>query len=235
MWNFYNYFCKTPLQNDLSLLYCIHKYKSGVWEVSALIWQKSDIRTVTAKEYEEAAAALDPVKKARLSKTRQRKERLRTVAADMLARRMLAEALGLSANGLDFSYSENGNPLPVGGYYFSLSQSEDLVAAVISPSPVGIHLEKIREIDTVCARKYFTAGEISYIFGHEPTDQEWKDRVGEPGVRMRYYEIYTAKRAVAKCRDTDLSHIKQTDTTRMEFTHHLDPEDYVITVYEAPQ
>ena len=62
-----------------------------------------DIRTFTAAEYDAACAEMDATKRARLEKTRQKKDRLRTVLADALARRMLAEALGCRTDEVEFA------------------------------------------------------------------------------------------------------------------------------------
>ena len=58
-----------------------------------MIWKCLDIRRFTTSEYHAAYQHLDDVKRARIEKTRQRKDRLRTVAADALARQMLGDGL----------------------------------------------------------------------------------------------------------------------------------------------
>ena len=53
-----------------------------------MIWKCLDIRKYTNSEYLAAYQMLDDTKRARIERTRQRKDRLRSVAADALARRM---------------------------------------------------------------------------------------------------------------------------------------------------
>ena len=101
-----------------------------------MIWKCLDIRAFTTSEYLAAYQNLDDVKRARVEKTRQRKDRMRTVAADALARRMLGEAMGVSPEAIRFVYAENGKPsVAGGGYEFSISHSDNLVVVAVHTGP----------------------------------------------------------------------------------------------------
>ena len=194
-------------------------------------WHFSDIRTQSESDYLAAWNALDPEKRARVDKIRQRKDKMRTVFADRLARELLSEALGREAGEIEFSYGEFGKPLlKGGGYFFNVSHSEDVVAAAVSERPIGIDIERIRDISPFIAKKYFCHNEQVYLFGHDPRDSDF-ERVLSPEARMRFFELWTAKEAYLKCRGTGMTHVKTVDTTAFTFERHLLPDDYIVTIF----
>ncbi len=190
-----------------------------------------DIRTFTAAEYDAACAEMDATKRARLEKTRQKRDRLRTVLADALARRMLAEVLGCRTAEVEFSYTETGKPyLKNGGLHFSISHSEDLVAVAIADKPIGVDIEKIRTVIPRTAKKYFCGDERLYLFGHEPRDVDY-DSVPTPDVLVRFFEIWTAKEAYLKADGEGLSGLRHVNSRSFPVKRHLLAEDYLLTVY----
>lgn len=198
-----------------------------------MVWRCKDIRLLTEEEYFSAYERTDPIKKARLEKTRQRKDRYRTVVADRLARNMLAEVLGCAPDDVPFAYEENGRPyVPNSAYRFNISHSENLVAVAVHTADVGIDVERIREVPMAMARKYFCADENLYLFGHEPQDTDFAS-VASPDVLLRFFEIWTAKEAYLKSMGRGLTHLRSVNTTLFKFERHLLEEDYLLTIYVA--
>lgn len=196
-----------------------------------MIWKCLDIRKYTNSEYLAAYQMLDDTKRARIERTRQRKDRLRSVAADALARRMLADAMGCRPEDVLFSYAENGKPSVTGSRYeFSISHSDDLVAVAVHTGPVGIDVEHIREVSPRLAKKYFCDDENFYIFGHEAKDSDF-EHMASTDIRMRFFEIWTAKEAYLKCIGEGLSHLRTVNTTRFPFERHLIDNEYLVTIY----
>ena len=195
-------------------------------------WHFTDIRMKSLTDYTAAFHALTPEKRARVDKIRQKKDKMRTVFADALARELLSEALGCAPDALEFTFGEYGKPLLKGGeYFFNVSHCEDIVVAAVDDSPVGIDVERIREISPYIAKKYFCHNEQVYLFGHVPRDADF-ERVLSPEARMRFFELWTAKEAYLKCRGTGMTHVKTVDTTLLSFERHLLSEDYLVTIYK---
>ena len=196
-----------------------------------MIWKSLDIRRYTNSEYLAAYQNLDDSKRARIERTRQRKDRLRTVLADDLARHMLGEAMGISPNAVCFSYAANGKPsVAGGGYEFSISHSDDIVVVAINEGPVGIDVEHIREVSPRLARKYFCDDENFYVFGHEPKDVDF-EHMASTDIRMRFFEIWTAKEAYLKCLGEGLSHLRSVNTTLYPFERHIIDNEYLVSIY----
>ena len=195
-------------------------------------WHFTDIRTLCEADYTAAFNALAPEKRSRVDKIRQRKDKMRTVFADRLARELLSEALSCEANELDFVYGEYGKPLLKGDkYFFNISHCEDVVVAAVSERPIGIDVERIREISPYIAKKYFCLNEQIYLFGREPRDADF-ERPLSPDARVRFFELWTAKEAYLKCRGTGMTHVKTVDTTAFTFERRLLPDDYLVSIYE---
>lgn len=197
-----------------------------------MIWYISDVRNLSHEEYEEAYRQMDETKRMRVDRMRQKKDRLRSVAGDSLARSVLSRELKCSDTEITFTYDENGKPRVKGNpLFFSLSHSEDLVACAVSKNPIGVDIEQIRDVSPRLARKYFTEEEQEYLFGHAPKDVDW-DGVLTPPERLRFFEIWTAKEAYLKCIGKDLSHLRSFNTLNMQFERHLLKEDYILTIYQ---
>lgn len=196
-----------------------------------MIWEYLDIRRYTNSEYLAAYQNLDDAKRARVERTRQRKDRLRTVLADDLARRMLGKAIGCAPEAVRFVYAENGKPsVAGGGYEFSISHSDDIVAVAIHEGPVGIDVEHIREVSPRLAKKYYCADENFYVFGRDPRDVDF-EHMASTDIRMRFFEIWTAKEAYLKRIGEGLSHLRTVNTTHYPFERHLIDNDYLVTIY----
>lgn len=196
-----------------------------------MLWRSADIRVFTDAEYQTAYSMLDDIKRARVEKIRQRKDRMRTVFADFLARQLLSEVLKKPPQAIRFAYTPLGKPLLAdGSYHFNISHSEDMVVACVNDAPVGIDIEKINDINPKIALRFFAPAELLYLFGHEPKDADL-EKILSPDARLRFFEIWTAKEAYLKRSGEGMTHVKTVDTTVLNFKRHLLPNDYIVSIY----
>lgn len=79
--------------------------------------------------------------------------------------------------------SEEGAPLPSGGYYWSLAHKSEYVAGVVADFPIGMDVEKIRS----CAPG---------LYRMAADETEWK--LGETVDDLLFFRYWTAKEAVLK-------------------------------------
>ena len=200
-----------------------------------MVWRFLDIRNFSESEYSTAFLMMDGAKKARVEKIRQKKDKMRTVLGDYLARALISEVLGKEPYTLRFTYGEYGKPsLMDEVLYFNVSHCEDIVVAAVSEKPIGIDVERIREISPFIAKKYFCPREQHYLFGHDARDTDFEHPL-TPDARMRFFELWTAKEAYLKCRGTGMTHVKNVDTTLRFFRRHLLPSDYLVSIYEEKE
>lgn len=131
-------------------------------------------------------------KKYIIAKKEQKKRQ--SLSARALLQRLLSENFeNLSINKLIFN--DNGAPILEGdkSLYVSLSHSENMVAAAVSDLPVGIDVEKIREISQKTASKVCSADEVSFVL------------VGD---RADFFRVWTLKEAYVKAIGTDFCGMK---------------------------
>lgn len=85
--------------------------------------------------------------------------------------------------------NDAGAPLPSNGYYWSLAHKSDYVTAVVADVPIGIDIEKIREV---------TPG----LYQKIASEEEW--RLGNENREHLFFRYWTAKEAVLKVAGTGI-------------------------------
>lgn len=103
-------------------------------------------------------------------------------------RRAAREALVLSAGYSELTLGplekdKNGAPLPSNGIYWSLTHKSDFVAAVCSPHPVGIDIERLRQVSRGLEERIASPDE----WGLAPSVDQ-----------LLFFRFWTAKEAVLK-------------------------------------
>lgn len=121
------------------------------------------------------------------------KDKITSLAAELLIRKEATKTLGITDKDISFSYNEFGKPYLSNypEYCFSISHSEQCIAFTGSNCPIGIDVEKASKHDLDIAEKFFTAGELKYIQENENKD-------------IAFYDIWTKKEAYAKMLGTGL-------------------------------
>ena len=114
-------------------------------------------------------------------------DRRRTVAGELLARRLLAQRLGCGEGEVPLRWDEMGKPtVDAAGVYVSVSHSGPYAVCAIADVPVGVDVEVVRSADEKFMRRVCSEAEMAYI------------RVGDDGDCARFWEIWTAKEALFK-------------------------------------
>ena len=110
------------------------------------------------------SALLSPDERVRAERYRLDRDRDRFVAGRAGLRRILASEIGADPAALLFAYSKGGKPSLIGGPHFSLSHSQDLAALAVSPDrPLGLDIERVRQIDEDIAGRFFAADEAARL------------------------------------------------------------------------
>lgn len=90
----------------------------------------------------------------------------------------------------DFELKRNeyGKPYAEGDLHFNISHSDNILVLVTDSSPVGVDVERIREIDLNVTRKFATESEREYIFAGETDLEKYR----------RFFTVWTLKEAYIK-------------------------------------
>lgn len=116
--------------------------------------------------YNHLLAMASEEKRRRIEKFIHKADAYRTLLADAIVRRQLAEWLQLDAAAITFSSNAYGKPFAVQatGLHFNTTHSERWVAAVFNENPCGIDVEHIKSSDPLAlAKRYFSRLEYEAI------------------------------------------------------------------------
>ena len=131
---------------------------------------------ITAEQYHTAYQAMDSVRKARCDRLRDNEAKRLCIAADMLARKMLAKEIKTTPESLEFYTDPNGKPF-VKGYdiNFSVSHSGNIAMCAVSHYPIGADIELVcdppeRVMKRVCpngcgTRRFFEIWTMTESYG----------------------------------------------------------------------
>lgn len=146
-----------------------------------------DIRELTDEAAHAVMDMMDETRRRRVADIAGEDDRKRTVAGELLARRMLAEKLGCGEKNVPLTWDELGKPaVEKAGVYVSVSHSGAWAVCVTADMPVGVDVEVVRSAQEKFMRRVCSEQEMACI------------RPGSDGDCRRFWEIWTAKEALFK-------------------------------------
>lgn len=146
-----------------------------------------DIRQLDETAMARTVAMMDEERRRRVSDIAGEDDRKRTVAGELLARRVLAARLGCGEEAVPLGWDDTGKPaVDAEGVYVSVSHSGPYAVCAAAAVPVGVDVEVIRSTDEKFMRRVCSEPEMAYI------------RVGDDGDCARFWETWTAKEALFK-------------------------------------
>ena len=135
-----------------------------------------DIRELTEDAAQTVMGMMDETRRRRVADIAGEDDRKRTIAGELLARRMLAQTMGCAEKDVPLQWDELGKPsVEKDGVYVSVSHSGPWAVCVTADAPIGVDVEVVR-----------SEQEMAYI------------RSGDDGDCQRFWEIWTAKEALFK-------------------------------------
>ena len=190
------------------------------------------------QQYVKMYHAADAERRARADRFRYEDDRRRCLCADMLARRMLAEASGKAPDKIAFTIGHKGKPSADVPFYFNLSHSGDYVLCAVSDKPIGVDIEQVKPFRAGLVGRYLTEAEAAYVWKDVTSDD---GIVTAPEICTRFYRTWTAKEAYVKMTGTGIS----TDLKAVAFDPEActvcgnalfapdAPEGYVISIVKS--
>lgn len=188
-------------------------------------WLSCKISAFSREDYDRAYRQLSPSRKEHIDRFRLPGDKSRSLAGQLLAEKLLAQAYNLTDVQLD--REENGRPALIGcDLFVSIAHCEDMVVCAVSKRPVGIDVERIRPIDLAAARHVCVEEELDYLLGGKPAEP---GLCQDPETLKRFYEIWTAKEAYFKKCGTGITNLKSVNILPME-RQCFQEEDYFIQI-----
>jgi 4'-phosphopantetheinyl transferase len=133
--------------------------------------------------------------------------RIRFIAGRAALRGILARCVGASPESLGFEYSERGRPrlaTPTVDFDFNLAHSDDLGLLAVSPHPVGVDLERLREMPSALeiAARFFSVAETEVLV------------TLPPGLRAQgFFNAWTRKEALLKAAGVGIGDLEHAQVT----------------------
>ncbi len=182
-------------------------------------WEKFDIKKLTGEEYRKWYSLMSIEKQNRVEKFRFTDDKKRSVAGEMLARKMLSQFCNKDPESFEFKLNEYGKPyICETDIHFNISHSGDFVVCAIDTKPIGIDIEKIRNYKPSVAKKFCTDDEITFI-----------EQSANPA--EEFTRLWTKKEAYAKYLGTGLKEDSlKRDISGTFFQYEFD--DYYVTVFQ---
>jgi 4'-phosphopantetheinyl transferase len=176
---------------------------------------------------DEMFAPLSIEKKERLRRYRHDIDRKIGVYSETLVKSVVSIMSGADYKALDIQISRTGKPYftNLTGCEFNISHTKSAIAAAVSDKPVGVDIERVRDIDFKLAEKIFSENELAWLCASDENRNQ------------RFFDIWTKKEALLKYRGTGLiSNLKSADVTGvhpLEEFMTFESDGYVISVCAA--
>jgi 4'-phosphopantetheinyl transferase len=173
---------------------------------------------------DEMFLSLPDERKARLLRYRHEADRIIGTCADVLVRCLICRNAGIEYGDIEIAAAPSGKPYLTSraGFEFNTSHTKYAVAAAFSEEPVGVDIEGIRLFNTAVSKRIFSCNELRALEGSD------EDRI------LRFFETWTKKEALLKCRGTglvgDMSAIDTTVTLPGEEITTVHSGRYIISV-----
>lgn len=162
-----------------------------------------NISDMTEAEYLEYYNKMNSIRKAKVDRLKFKDDKMRTVAGEMLLRKVLNREF-------EIKVSDNGKPYSDDlEIEFNISHSGRFVALAINNSAVGIDIEEFRKVNLKLAKRICNDNELKYIFGYMPQVSDF-DRNDDQLIR-RFFEIWTFKEAYFKYLGTGITDFSKVD------------------------
>lgn len=117
------------------------------------------------------------------------KDKIRCIIAETLLRYILKKQFGIDNSQIKFKYSQYGKPFLAfdENIHFNLSHSGDWVVCAVDTYPIGVDVEKKKELYSTDVYSFFSKKEIELL--HDTSKDEQMDL---------FYRIWTLKESFVK-------------------------------------
>lgn len=146
-----------------------------------------DISGMSDEEFEKMYLGSDKNRKEKADKLKKDPAKKLSIASGELARQAIAEKFNIDKKDVRFRVEKGGKPYAEGlSVNFSISHSGTIALCAVSDKPVGVDIERIRDVDLSVAKKHFAPDEQDYVFEKLSLS------------RQRFFEVWTRKEAYVK-------------------------------------
>ncbi len=178
-----------------------------------------DISKMSEEEFLNIYLNADENRQAKADKLKNNPDKKLSLVAGELVKTAVSEKFNIDKKSIRFRAGEKGKPyLENINVEFSISHSGDIAICAISDKPVGIDIEKIRDVNINAVKKLYTPDEQDYVM------EKWALS------KQRFFEIWTRKEAYVKMLGKGITHFPNFSTMgNNDIKTHI-RERYIVSV-----
>ena len=181
-----------------------------------------DISKMSDEEFLNLYAHADKNRQNKADRLRNNPDKKLSIAAGELVRKAVSEKFNIDKNDIRFRVGKNGKPYIENiDIEFSISHSGDIAMCAISDKPVGLDIEKIRDININVVKRMFAADEQRYVL------EKWSLS------KQRFFEVWTRKEAYAKMLGKGVVYFPEFSTMGNKNIKTYIREKYIVSVAET--
>ncbi|NLD48108.1 MAG: 4'-phosphopantetheinyl transferase superfamily protein [Clostridiaceae bacterium] len=146
--------------------------------------------------YEGIFSCIPLEKQNRIKRFRRFEDAHRATIAEALIRSIIISVLGIKNEDMEFKTNEYGKPYLEGAdnFHYNLSHSGEYVVCAVSDKPVGIDIERIKDMKFDIAERFFSKEETQSLLS---IDEEYR--------LERFFDFWTLKESYIKADGKGLS------------------------------
>ncbi len=177
-------------------------------------WNYIRLGDIEESQYDELYLKLTPKRKKYIDKMKLQEDKKRSLAAEILLYRLLEKEFGIK--NVLLCREESGKPyLCDSELYVSISHCDDIAVCAVDTTPLGIDIERIKDINDALIERVCTDEEKQYVSGGD--------------FKKRFFEIWTKKEAYFKKQGTGITNFKSVNVLSLSF-FYFELEDYIIAI-----
>jgi 4'-phosphopantetheinyl transferase len=155
------------------------------------------ILDMDGEQLDNLSLSIDSKKRYKMGKLIRKEDKIKTLVGEIIIRSIIINKFNVNNKNITFHENIYGKPYlsKFPNVFFNLSHSEDFVVCAFDNYPVGIDIERVKDIEYMdIAENFFTKKEYEYIMKSDFDKQLHK-----------FYDIWTLKESYMKCCGKGLS------------------------------
>ncbi len=184
-------------------------------------WLKANINEIASDEFLYFYNLMTDKRKAEIKSLAKDSDKKLSILGEMLAKKRLAQLSGISTDKIIIKKTPSGKPeASLDGYYISISHSGEYAVCAVDSKPIGIDIEKIREINIKTAERFCNKKELDIINNSDTV--------------LNFFRLWTAKEAEFKRSSDNIKSFKDINTAEI-IKEYIEFENYIVCISKGAE
>ena len=198
--------------------------------MSGTVYKILDINDFSDSDYNDCLSLMTEQRRQAVDRLRFTNDKIRTVAGEHTAKKMIAERYGVPPEIIPFDRTDRGKPFAVGiPVEFSVSHSGAFVLCAVSDKPVGADIQEHHPVSDKLISRVCTARELAFVA---------EDGISQEEKLQRFFRVWTGKEAYSKYLGTGIRSLSDIDVFSHEIQRHMtyfQRGSYSVSIYSETE